>query len=84
MNKFNFFKTTMPKPRIADYFLGCLDSSVFIDLNLNNNGQIYLKRISFDRYGCCKIENSITLNRQDSITFVDEMNKELIILISVE
>lgn len=78
MSKYDFFKTTMPTSRIADYYLGCLDGSVFIDLNLNNNGQIYLQRISFDGYGCCKIENSRTLDKRDSIIFVDEMDKELI------
>jgi hypothetical protein len=84
MNKFDFFKTTMPISRIADYYLGCLDSSVFIDLNLNNKGQIYLQRISFDGYGCCEIENSMTLDKRDSIIFVDEMGKELIDQITIE
>ncbi len=68
----------MPKTRIADFYLGCLDSSVFIDFNLNSNGQIYVQRISFDGYGCCEIENSKTLDQRDSTKFVEEMNKETI------
>jgi hypothetical protein len=38
--------------RIADYYLGCLNGSIFIDINLNENNEVYLKRISFDGYGC--------------------------------
>jgi len=78
MNEYDFFKTTMPQTRKADFYLGCLDSSVFIDFNLNNNVQIYLKRISFDGYGCCEIEDSKMLDQRDSIKFVEEMNKESI------
>lgn len=78
MNDYDFFKTTMPQTRKADYYLGCLDSSVFIDFNLNKDNQIYLRRISFDGYGCCEIENSKPLDYRDSIKFVEEMNKESI------
>lgn len=78
MNDYGFFKTTMPQTRKADFYLGCLNSSVFIDFNLNNNDQIYLQRISFDGYGCCEVENSKTLDQRGSIKFVEEMNKESI------
>lgn len=78
MNDYDFFKTSMPQTRKADFYLGCLDSSVFIDFCLHSNGQIYLQRISFDGYGCCEIENSKTLDQQDSIKFIEEMNKETI------
>lgn len=74
--KFGFFKTKMPDTRIADYYLGCLDGSVFIDINSDANNQIYLKRISFDGYGCCnlkEIENK--LNQTDSELFRNEMSK---------
>lgn len=84
MKKFDFFKTIMPGSRKADYYLGCLDSSVFIDFSLNNNGQIYLHRISFDGYGCCEIENSMTLDKSDSIIFVKEIGKEVLDQFSIE
>lgn len=84
MGKFDFFKTTMPLTREADYCLGCLDSAVFIDFNLNIENQIYLQRISFDGYGCCEIENSKTLNKKDSLKFLEEMNKEIIDQSSIE
>ncbi|KAL7568118.1 hypothetical protein ACA910_019514 [Epithemia clementina (nom. ined.)] len=60
----------MPKSRPAKYHISCLDSSVFLDFdtmttNGNNNdnddgdgGRIYLRRISFDGYGCCNIKES--------------------------
>jgi len=78
MDGYDFFKTTMPQTRKADFYLGCLDSSVFIDLNLDNNNQVYLQRISFDGYGCCEVKNSKTLNYIDSLKFVQEMSKETI------
>lgn len=67
----------MPETRQADYHLGCLGGSVFIDFNLNNIGQVYLKRISFDGYGCCEIKKTKTLDQNDSIIFVTVMDKEL-------
>jgi len=82
--EFNFFKTKMPKTRKADFYLGCLDSSIYIDFNLDENHLIYLKRISFDGYGCCTIENSKTLDKKDSIQFQDEMSKDSIDQIIVE
>lgn len=84
MSKHDFFKTTMPVSRIADYYLGCIDGAVFLDLNLNGNGQVYLQRISFDGYGCCEIENSMTLDKSDSIIFIDEMSKDLIDQTTIE
>lgn len=77
MESFIFFKTTMPNSRQADYYLGCLDSSVFIDFDLDEDQRIYLKRISFDRYGCCELDGlSIALDIEDSNKFVYEMGKE--------
>jgi hypothetical protein len=77
MDNFDFFKTTMPKTRPADFYLGCLDGSVFIDFNKTGNDQIALIRISFDGYGCCNLEKEIELlNEEDSGLFIKEMKKE--------
>ena len=46
----------MPESRKADYYLSCLDSSVFIDFNRSNENLISLVRISFDGYGCCNLD----------------------------
>lgn len=69
---FNFFKTSMPSTRIADYYLGCLDGSVFIDFDLSKDCCIFLKRISFDGYGCCNLnEKIIPMNKEESQLFID-------------
>ncbi|MCP4439366.1 MAG: hypothetical protein GY810_10540 [Aureispira sp.] len=74
---FDFFKTTMPKTRKADYYLGCLNGSVFIDFNCSEDNCIYLCRISFDGYGCCDIDNiNKTLNHKDSQKLIEELQKE--------
>jgi hypothetical protein len=67
---FGFFKTTMPESRPADYYLGCLDGSVFIDFNNSTHNQICLVRISFDGHGCCELgDKAIPMNPSDSETF---------------
>jgi hypothetical protein len=69
--EFDFFKTTMPNSRKADYYLGCLDGSVFLDFNKTKDKRIYLSRISFDGYGCCEIKkNAIYLSEQSSTEFI--------------
>jgi hypothetical protein len=66
----------MPNTRIADYYLGCLDGSIYIDLNLDTNNQIYLKRISFDGYGCCSLnEIGNKLDQSDSQLFINLMSQ---------
>lgn len=75
--KFDFFKTTMPDSRKADFYLGCLDGCVFIDFNYTSDKRIYLCRISFDSYGCCNIKNNAKcLDNQLSKQFVDEIEKD--------
>ena len=73
---FDFFKTEMPDTRKADFYLGCLDSSVFIDFNLTSDNLISLCRISFDGYGCCNIADSNTLNSELSKRFIEEIKKD--------
>ena len=75
--EFNFFKTSMPLTRKADFYLGCLDSSVFIDFNQTQDNLISLVRISFDGYGCCNLDNNgLSLNLNDSAEFIAEMENE--------
>lgn len=74
---FDFFKTSMPNTRIADYYLGCLDGCVFIDFNLDNDNCIYLKRISFDGYGCCNLDGKIlSMDKEESQLFIETYSKE--------
>lgn len=70
--EFDFFKTSMPDTRIADYYLGCLDGCVFLDFDLNEDNRINLRRISFDGYGCCNLGNTILpMTKEESQRFID-------------
>lgn len=74
---FKFFKTTMPDSRKADFYLGCLDGSVFLDFNYTADKRIDLCRISFDGYGCCNIDhNAKCIDEQLSKEFIDQIEKE--------
>jgi hypothetical protein len=67
----------MLNTRKADFYLGCLDGSVFIDFNRIGNDQISLVRISFDGYGCCNLDKKAeSLNKVESALFIEELNKE--------
>lgn len=74
---FDFFRTTMPDSRKADFYLGCLDGSVFLDFNITIDQRINLCRISFDGYGCCTIDDNVkSLNNQLSKEFINEIEKD--------
>jgi hypothetical protein len=67
----------MPDSRKADFYLGCLDGSVFLDFNCSNENLIYLRRVSFDGFGCCNIDNNaICLDSKLSKNFLDEISKD--------
>ena len=69
---FAFYATSMPNSRPADFYLGSIGGSVFIDFNKNKNGLIYLTRISFDGYGCCDIgETAQPLSKEESMKFIE-------------
>lgn len=75
--KLHFITTTMLSSRKADYYLCCLDASVFIDFNLSDQNTIYLVRISFDGFGCCNLSGNIShLSMTDSELFINQMKKE--------
>jgi hypothetical protein len=77
--EFDFFKATMPDSRKADFYLGCLDSSVFLDFNLTTDKRVYLCRISFDGYGCCEIEkNAICLSEESSKEFIAVIDRYIL------
>ncbi|MDT3367573.1 MAG: hypothetical protein LIR40_02875 [Bacteroidota bacterium] len=79
MDNFDFFTTIMPKSRLADYYIGCHDSSVFIDFNNCEDDKICLVRISFDGYGCCNLgDNAIPLNKEDSAIFKKILQNQMV------
>lgn len=76
MNELNFFMAHMPNSRMADYIVGCLDSSVYIDFNKDKKDKICIKRISFDGYGCCEPKQRFfstkkfkSMSQKDSLEF---------------
>jgi hypothetical protein len=74
-----FFKTTMPASRKADFYLGCLEGSVFLDFNYTTTKRINLLRISFDGYGCCELGNEAKcLDEQSSKEFIHEIGKDIL------
>lgn len=78
MEEANFFITTMPSSRPADYYLSYHDGCVFIDFNNYDKERVFLKRISFDGYGCCDLgDNSIPLSIEDSVTFKNILNNKI-------
>jgi len=75
----NFFLANMPSSRPADYCLGYMEGSVFIDFNKLDNGWIYLKRISFDGYSCCELTSNIAaLNKVESAEFKKILENDLL------
>lgn len=76
----DFFLTTMPTDtRPADYYLGCLDGSIFIDFNNQENGHISFHRISFDGFGCCELGiDAIPMDKVDSDTFRQIIKENLL------
>ena len=74
-----FFMITMPDTRPADYYLGCLEGSVFMDFDDYEGELIRLKRISFDGYGCCDlIDQAIPMNVIDSRNFKEMLEGQLL------
>src|SRR5688500_3639943 len=68
----------MPNSRPADYYLGCLGGSVFMDFDNYENERIQLKTISFDGYGCCDLRNqAIPMNEVDSRAFKEIIEAQL-------
>ena len=77
-NEFNFFIYNTPSSRPADYCLGCLEGSGFIDFDNYENDRICLRRISFDGYGCCNLtDQPIPLNKDDSQAFKEIIETKL-------
>ena len=76
INRF-FYITSMPSSRKADIYLGYGDGEVFIDLNFNHKRQLYLKRISFDGYGCCDVNgNQNALTTKSTLEIVRQIEEE--------
>ena len=60
----------MVPTRPCRYCLSLQDDSVFADFDVNDEGRIYLRRISFDGYGCCNINSARLMSENVSRNFV--------------
>ncbi len=49
--------------RPCRYCLALQDDSVFADFNVDENGCLYLVRISYDGYGCRTLDSKIEIGR---------------------
>jgi hypothetical protein len=77
-NELEFFITAMPKSRSADYCLGYLGGSIFMDFDNYEDKRIRLKRISFDGYGCCDLKDqAIAMDEIDSRAFKEIIEAQL-------
>jgi hypothetical protein len=77
-DQFDFFLTTIPPSRPADYYLGCLGGSVFLDFNESTDNRICLKRIFFDKYGWFELDNQvIPMDEKDSQKFREIMRGKI-------
>lgn len=66
----------MGPSRPSRYCLGLQDDSVFADFDLDDDGGVFLLRVSFDGYGCCDTPTARTMNPDVSKTFVRLMEAD--------
>lgn len=60
-----------PMPtRPCRYCLSLQGDSVFADFDINDSSNVYLRRISFDGYGCCRVDEVRPMSDEDSHSFV--------------
>lgn len=64
--------------RPCKYCLVLQDGAVFADFQINEAGNLYLVRISYDGYGCCETENRIVgieaANTNELISAIESNN----------
>ena len=65
-----------PMPtRPCRYCLSMQDDSVFADFNVDENGCLYILRISYDGYGCCTLDSKIKIGKIDKIKSESVINQ---------
>ena len=56
----------MPSSRPSRYCLAFQDDSVFADFDVDNDGHVFLKGISFDGYGYCSTAGKVPSMNSDT------------------
>ena len=68
---------SMSPSRSSRYCLSLQDDCVFADFDIDDQGRIFLLRISFDGYGCCEtVEFARSMSAEDSNEFVTLIETE--------
>lgn len=74
-----YIQSCPPMPsRPCKFCLAIQNSSVFLDLDIDQDGCLYLVRISFDGYGCCipRVKSSIRkIDSEKSRRLIGYINK---------
>lgn len=69
-----------PDVRPCDFSLRLQRDSVFADFGVDKNQRVFIVRISFDCYGCCKPDKVSAMNQRDSqrlLTMVEQRDFDL-------
>lgn len=65
-SKLNIRVSEQMPTRPCEYCLALEDDSVFLDLDIRENGNLFVVRISFDGYGCCEPVEVTDFNESES------------------
>lgn len=63
-------KSEPMQTRPCKYCLALQDDSVFADFDVDKSGCVYLVRISYDGFGCCKPDSEVTKINQENSSFL--------------
>jgi hypothetical protein len=66
----------MVPTRPCRYCLSLQSDSVFADFEVDDEGRIYLLRISFDGYGCCTTDAARRMSQEDSCNLIKWMESD--------
>ena len=62
--------------RPCRFCLGLQDDSVFADFDVDETGRAFLRRISFDGYGCCRCEGKArVMNLEDTRILTEAVDR---------
>ena len=66
----------MPASRPSLYCLAFQDDSVFADFDIDEQGRVFIVRISFDGFGCCHTNHAIPMSVDTSARFLHLLENE--------
>ncbi|HEY1067976.1 MAG TPA: hypothetical protein VGE52_17765 [Pirellulales bacterium] len=57
--------------RPCSFCLSLQGGGVFADFDKDDAGALFIRRISFDGYGCCHVESAVSMSSDDSRLLLD-------------